>query len=656
MIQLKDISWSAGGRTVLSHITGTVSPGVKTALVGANGAGKTTLLRIICGELAAESGDVTIPAGLRIGYLPQEERSVEAGDILSIVISGNRQAVALERELYDISRRLADDGPGQEKLLKRLGTLEETYRATGGYETEHHARAVLSGLGFAESSFHKPVAQLSGGWRMRVYLARILVNKPDILLLDEPTNHLDLPSLEWLEQYLQSFPGTTIAVSHDRYFIDRLTTEILELEHAALTRYVGGFRAYEEQKRSRLEMLREKAEQLRLEREKTERWIERFRYKATKAAQVQSRIKALEKMEKIELPPGPATLGFRLQAGPPSYKEVFSAESVSFTYGGDWVVQEIDLRIYRGDRIALVGANGAGKTTLTRLITGTVRPQQGRLDIGRNVTFGYYAQHQIDSLDPRSTVLGHVARTSGLAEKTVRSLLGVFHFSGDDVYKPIQVLSGGEKARVTLAGILAVPCNFLIMDEPTNHLDLTSRQALEQALSTYDGTLLLISHDRYFLDSLVTRIIEVGEKTIRVYEGNYSEFLQKKEGEASPAVPSRPPAAGREAGGSRDRKRLAAEIRQRASSRRRELEEALRACEHEIGRCERAVAELEQSLSAPGLYADPDRAVSLNKQYAAEKSRLDPLYQRWEGLQHDLDALLRSIEDEIAALAPETRK
>ena len=645
MLQIKDLHYSIGARELLAGINWIIQPDQRVALIGPNGAGKTTLLKILTGEIRYQVGTINKPKGYRIGYLPQEEIAVGRGTILETVLEGEKQLIELENKIAELHQALDSAGENHSKILKQLGNLEQQYEARQGYQLEATAKSILSGLGFSEDDFNRPLAEFSGGWKMRAYLSRLLIQNPDLLLLDEPTNHLDLPSLEWLEQYLLNFPGSMVVVSHDRFFIDRLAQEIYELDRGKLEYYPGNYHFYEQQKLEREEQLRKKHEEVKAERERQQRFIDRFRYKATKAAQVQSRIKRLEKLEEIELPPPPQRFNFKLIVKVHSYKDVIQFENMSFRYDNEWVLENINLNIYRGERIALVGANGAGKTTLTRLIAGELKPQIGSIAIGNRTTIGYYAQHQVDALDLNAKVYDEVAaEVSTNALPRIRDVLGVFQLRGDDAFKPIEVLSGGEKARVSLAKILLSPVNFLMMDEPTNHLDMASRDALEQALSDYDGTLLIISHDRYFLDKLVHRVIEIKDHQIKQYEGNYSDYLAKRESEQRKEVKSKhKPRILTSNKKTKEQKRLEAETRQAISKDRNRLTKEIESIEIQIEQLEKRKVEIENQMANPGTYQNSGLAISLPYDYTRVKDELQACYDQWEKAQVDLEEILKQI-------------
>jgi ATP-binding cassette subfamily F protein 3 len=661
MLQIRDLHYSIGDRRLLDGVDWLLQPGKRAALVGPNGIGKTTLLRIITGEIEDSSGSIIMPKEYKIGYLPQEEIAIKGTTVMQTVLEGQKELKRLEKKIAELHEALTTAGEKREDLLEQLGILEHRYEAMDGYHLETQAKTILGGLGFQKNDFSRPLAEFSGGWRMRVYLALLLVLKPDLLLLDEPTNHLDLPSLEWLEQYLLSFPGSIVAVSHDRFFIDRLAQEIVELERGKLQRYPGNYHTFESQKEQKEALLLKKWKEQKEERERQERFINRFRYKNTKAKQVQSRIRQLEKMEALEVEPPSQSrphLDFSLSVEVPSYNDVLTIERMSFKYAADWVLKEIDLNIYRGDKVSLVGPNGAGKTTLTRLISQQLKPQEGTAHLGERVKFGYYAQHQVDALDLEATVYEEVASTvaTGLIPK-IRDVLGIFQFSGDDVYKKIRVLSGGEKARVSLAKILISPVNFLIMDEPTNHLDKFAREALEQALSNYNGTLLLISHDRYFLDKLVNRVVEIRSGHLLEYHGNYSYYLQKRDSTALP-VPDQaadtekrnpgqterpgiqPPESGKK---TKEQKRLEAEARQAVSKERNRLKWEVEALEAKIDNLETQKSDLETRMTQPETYENSELAVTLQKEYAAVNRELSRFNRQWEEVLTQLEELETSI-------------
>ncbi len=654
MLQIQNVNYTIGERELLRDIYLVINPGLRIGLIGANGAGKTTLLRIISGQLQPTSGDITHPRDYSIGYLPQEEVAIEGGTVLGSALQGHRNIFDIESEMEQLHEKLAAHPPDQKTLLERLGKLESHYEMIGGYEMEFKAKKILSGLGFSSEDFIRSISQLSGGWRMRVYLARLLLRQPDLLLLDEPTNHLDIESLEWVEQYLKGFAGSMILVSHDRFFIDRLAQEIAELFNGRLTRYAGNYHFFEKQKAIEREQLFKQWEAQQAERQRIQRFIDRFRYKASKAAQVQSRVKQLEKMETIELPEEQQSIHFKIQADVKSYKEVLKIENLHFRYQSAWVLKGLNMNLYRGEKVALVGINGAGKTTLTRLITGELKPQIGKLELGERVHVGYYTQHQIDALNLDNTVYDEVEASAARSfHPMLRDILGVFRFSGDAVQKRVGVLSGGEKARVSLAKMLLSPANFLIMDEPTNHLDLQSKEALEQALVDYDGTLLLISHDRYFLDKLVSRVIELKDGKLKEYTGNYSAYLAGRQAEAGTSDEDNNKAA--DAGAkskttgrnikTKEQKQKEAQLRQAVSRERNQLKDKIEVCEREIESLTKSKAQLEQQLADPQTYKDSEKATGTKAEFEGIVDKLARLETEWTEAQLRYETILEQLQN-----------
>jgi ATP-binding cassette subfamily F protein 3 len=660
MLQVQGLEYEIGELELLRGIDWAIQPGRRAALIGPNGAGKTTLFRLMIGELSPQKGRVVKPKNFRIGLLPQEELSLSWGTVLESVLEGRGEVLALEHKIRDLHEAL-NKAPEDEALLERLGELERRFSASRGYELETTAKMLLSGLGFPERDFNRPLDEFSGGWRMRTYLARLLLQEPDLLLLDEPTNHLDLPAIEWLEAYLLEFKGSVVLVSHDRYFIDRLAQEIFELDRGVLSRYPGNYHAFERLKREKEQLLLKKWEEQQAEIRRQERFIERFRAKNTKASQVQSRVKHLEKIVPVERPPDRRRFGFQLEPSIKSFKDVLELRSMGFRYAdeGDWILKDVDLHVLRGEKLALVGPNGAGKTTLARLIAGQLSPREGGLILGQRVRIGYYAQHHVASLNLEATVYEEVAATVAEAYvPRIRDTLGVFQFSGDDVDKKIRVLSGGEKARVSLAKILLSPVNFLVMDEPTNHLDLMSREALEEALSRYEGTLLLVSHDRYFLDKLIGRVIELKSGRLFEYAGNYSYYMEKRmekrddfpEKDVRSRIKTKTTLLSRK---SKEQKRREAEARQRISKERNRLETDTLFLEDEIERLENRKKEIEEYLCRPDAFQEREYAVAIQKELIEISRRLKEFYADWESKKFEQEDLLSRLEKELVEDTPE---
>jgi ATP-binding cassette subfamily F protein 3 len=566
VIHLDRLQRRFGARVLFDGLSWLIPKEARYGLVGPNGAGKTTLLRLLSGEDAPDAGAIHRAGTVRIGYLPQEVETVGEGTVLSTVLDGFADVRRMEEQLEALERRMADAAPGDpemERYSASYGELRPRFEAIGGDRVESKARAILSGLRVPIARFHEPLARLSGGWRMRVALARLLLSAPDLLLLDEPTNHLDLEAIDWLEKFLEGWEGAFIVVSHDRYFLNRMVREIVELERGRLTEFPGGYDDYLAARAERLLAQEAAAKQQAREIAHVERFIERFRYKSTKAKQVQSRIKSLEKIERIDAPSRTKKVRFGFPPAPRSGDVVVRAEAVAKAYGDVRVFTSLDLLIRRAERVALVGRNGAGKSTLLKMIAGRVPVDDGRLEIGHNVVAQYYAQHQLEALDPAATLLETLEQVADPGSRQrLRTLLSSFLFSGDDVDKKVGVLSGGEKARLALARLLIRPSNLLLLDEPTNHLDLASREVLEDALDEFEGALIVISHDRYFINRIATTIADVGGGQATLFPGDYDTFLERHAKDAAPD------AAAAEEGArgdpKRDAKRSEAEERNRA--------------------------------------------------------------------------------------------
>ncbi|HLE43511.1 MAG TPA: ABC-F family ATP-binding cassette domain-containing protein, partial [Methylomirabilota bacterium] len=539
MIQLEAITKAYGGQTLFRELSWRITEGERIGLVGPNGAGKTTLCRILAGLEEPDAGRVTRDRTTTIGYLEQEVAAAHAGSVLGEALGGFTEVWYLERRMEEVAASLAT--APSEALTARYGELQHRFEALGGYRLETEAKTILGGLGFREPDFHRPLAELSGGWRMRAALARLLLLRPSLLLLDEPTNHLDLEALAWLEDYLGRYEGAVVVVAHDRYFLNRMVTSIAELGPGGLALYPGGYDDYlvEREARRALREAQAKNQQKRVA--EIERFIERFRYKATKARQVQSRVKMLDRMERIEVEAETRQIRLSFPAPPRTGRRVIALRDVYKAYGDHVVYGGIDLEVERGERIALVGVNGAGKSTLLRILAGVLPFERGERVLGAHVAAHYYAQHQLDALDPRRTVLEELESVAPDAGQTrLRTILGAFLFTGDAVEKKIAVLSGGEKARVALAKMLVQPAPLLCLDEPTNHLDLASRERLEAALAAFPGTIVFISHDRYFINRLATRVVEVAGGRLASHLGNYDDYRAALE---RPAAPDLAPAA-----------------------------------------------------------------------------------------------------------------
>lgn len=674
MIQLDNISLSYGSREIFKNLDWHIKDGRRIGLFGPNGVGKTTLLNIIAGLAHPDSGSVIVPPALTVGYLPQEVGDSVAGStVLEEAMTAFRDVQDLERELEYVREELGivsgDNAGERKKLLHRLDAIQNELNARGFHTLKYKTEKLLLGLGFETGDLHKPLSAFSGGWRMRVALAKLLLVKPDILLLDEPTNHLDIESIDWLEKYLQGFAGTVILVSHDQYFLDRMVDTIAELGMGRITEYAGNYSYYLVERKSRLAVHRSAYENQQRKIKDTDRFIERFRYKNTKAKQVQSRIKALEKLERIPPPPSddPA-IHFKFPEPERSGKSVLELSVFSKAYDEIRVFEGAGpLQVTRGDKIALIGKNGAGKSTLARIVIGS-EPFEGERREGYNVSVTYFAQHLADSLDPSNTIMEELESVEEARNETdIRSLLGAFLFSDDDVYKKISVLSGGEKSRVALAKTLLSPRNFLVLDEPTNHLDIQSRNVLIEALRQYKGTFLVVSHDRHFLDRVTNKIWYAEKGGIITYPGTYSEFRyhqnlyedseaensdgsgeRGKNGKKSGDGESRKSQDGSDAGRrlvAEKRNLLHRELRERGIENMdnwrelsgKQLRSALSELEHRIHGIEKNISEIEAFLADPENFRDAGRSAEASVEFSRLSGELKKLYDRWEAVSSYLE-------------------
>ena len=640
MLQLDNLTKSFGGRALFEGASLEVRRDDRVGLVGKNGAGKTTLLRILAGIDTPDSGAVRLQRGARIGYLRQEVSAVSDRTVIEEAETALAHLRGLEAKLRTIEQEIATSGTHvSDALAARYDAAHHAFEQAGGFSADAELRATLTGLGLGENKWHEPLRKLSGGWLMRVELAKLLIAKPELLLLDEPTNHLDLPSIAWFEGVLASYPGAVIVVSHDRVFLDRQANRIVELESSRLTMYKGNYSAYLTQKALRLDDV--EARRANLERAKAhkEKFVARFRY-GTKASQAQSRLKAIDKLqaELDELPEAASARKMRARfvAAVRPGEIVLRMEHVAKSYGDNTVYRSLDFELKRGERVALAGPNGAGKSTLLRLAAGALEPDAGTRELGHNAQCAFYAQHQVDALDPTRTALGELEQSAKIDDiPRLRSILGAFLFSGDDVDKKVSVLSGGEKARLALAKLLLARANFLVLDEPTNHLDMDAQDVLTEALADYGGTLLFVSHDRRFIEALATRVVEItpgeGEARVRNFLGGYEAYAEalareaeppKRDAKAKPVTREKP-----DDGAQRARDKGKKKLRERSQ-----------ALEIEIESLEAAITRLDWLAADPTVARDGDRMREIAAERRAQKEKLDALYPEWERMTSALDS------------------
>lgn len=649
LIQIKKLSLAFGERVVLDNIDWLIAERARIGLVGDNGAGKTTLLRVLAGEAEPDSGSVDFAGRISradVGYLPQD--LVELGDGSVMEYLKKRAGLSdLEASLADAEREVACGPPGSRELARALARHEELQRAfehRGGFEFDASARKVLRGLGFSPEDAGRLCGEFSGGWRMRIALSAILLARPEVLLLDEPTNHLDTESMEWLEGWLRDHRGAIIFVSHDRRFLGKMAAQIAELSKGAITLYSMRYEEYLVEKEAARERQRREIEDQKDRAAQIQRFVDRFRYKASKASQVQSRIKQLEKMEIGELDAPSSAVRFKFPEAPRCGAEVISARGLAKRYGRSTVFSGLDLEIRRGERTALVGINGAGKSTLLRLLSQTEAPTEGSVKLGHNVKRAYFSQESAQNLNYTHTVWEEASRTgSKITEAQKRGLLGAFLFSGDDIKKPIRVLSGGEKSRLALFKLLLSDSNFLILDEPTNHLDANTREIFQRALLQYGGTLLIVSHDRFFLDNLVERVIELRAGQMFDYLGNYSRFIEKREarlreGEAPMAAEKISAISGADTD-MREKRRTEAAERNRLYRERKAFSNRIGPLEEKIALREARRGEIDEMLCAPETLSDSARVRALMVERGALEEAITACYEEWETLSDAMEAV-----------------
>jgi len=653
LLALENITLHLGDRELLDGVSTFINPGERIGLVGPNGAGKSTLLKIIMGIQECDEGTIALSNEETLGYLPQD--GVDPDFTLSVieeVESAFAELFELEEEVNEIQIKLAEvdhESKEYEQLMERYGQLQTKLETSGLYGLRAEVEKVLMGLGFSEEDFHRNTSEFSGGWLMRIALAKLLLRRPTYLLLDEPTNHLDIESLQWMENFLNTYEGAVVVVSHDKAFLDTITNRTLSLRSGEISDYAGNYSFYEKKWAEEKELLLNAKKNQEKQIKETQEFIDRFRYKASKASQVQSRVKQLEKMEKIELEEEQSKVSFRFPDPPRSGQVVMKLEDLHKSYDDHKVFDGIDYEIERGDKIAVVGPNGAGKSTLIRILAGLEPFQKGERKEGHNVTVNYFAQHQADELNPKRDALETMHDAgSGEKESRLRTILGCFLFQGDDVFKKVKVLSGGEKSRLALGKMLLSPANLLIFDEPTNHLDMSSKNILQQAIQQYEGTVVIVSHDRDFLDPIVDKVLDVQPGYIKTYLGNVSYYLERKkeEDEAESAETSTQKENQEEDSqlSRKEQRRIEAERRNELSRRTKPIRKNLEAVEKEIEQKELRITEIEEEMAKPDFYDDAENVKKFSLEYDQLKADLTDRYSKWEEYQSRIEKVEEELE------------
>jgi len=640
MLDIQNLSFHYGSRTLYDEASLHIKPKNRIGLIGLNGTGKTTLLKLVNGDLTPDGGSISKSNETTIGFLNQDQLSYQSDDsILNVALQGFEKQLEIQKQIDKVLAQMETNY--EEKLVDKLAHLQERFALLDGYSIHSKAEEILEGLGFKTEELSRPLQTFSGGWRMRVMLAKLLLQKPSVLMLDEPTNHLDLPSIQWLESYLNNYEGAVVIVSHDREFLDRAVNIIVEVSGGKLNLYSGNYTFYLEEKELRNEIQRNAFKNQQQQIKQTERFIERFRSKATKARQVQSKVKMLDKLDKVDdVIEENIDLDIRFTFNQQPGKIVITLTDIEKSYGENQVLKDTDLMIERGDKIAFIGANGKGKSTLLRIIAGTEQ-FNGTREPGYNVIKSFYAQHQLEALHVENEILQEL-RESG-SEKTemeLRSILGCFLFSGDDVFKKIKVLSGGEKSRVALAKTLISQANFLLLDEPTNHLDIQSVNILIQALQQYTGTYLIVSHDRHFISQTATKIWYVEDQVVKEYPGDYTEF-NRWYTERQEAFDTQKSAAKQNKANSpkKQKKQITPTEQSRLKKELNTVQKKLQQVENEVMDLEAKIKSNEDEMAKPSVYGDPYKLAEVNEAYEKQKQQLEQKNTEWENLAEEVERL-----------------
>lgn len=632
MLNINSLSFYFGGRTIFEDANLQIKPKDKMGLIGLNGKGKSTLLKLIAGEYQPDAGNISKSGDCTVGFLNQDLLSYQSADsILNVAMQGFERQLALQKEIDDTIKEMETDY--KDELVDKLGELQHEFDLLDGYSIESKAEEILEGLGFRTEDLNKPLKEFSGGWRMRVMLAKLLLSKPSVLLLDEPTNHLDLPSIQWVEKYVANYENAVVVVSHDRQFLDNICNVTVEVANHKLNYYPGNYSFFVEEKSLRNEIQKGAFENQQAQIRQTERFIERFKAKATKARQVQSRVKALNRLDLIDdVIDDSAKVHFKFKFGVQPGRNVMELDSVSKAYGDKVILKNTSATIERGDKIVLIGANGKGKSTLLRIIAGTEN-LNGERKLGHNVNFSFYAQHQLESLHLEENLLEELKYADGSKSETeLRSVLGCFLFSGEEVFKKIKVLSGGEKSRVALAKILISEANFLLLDEPTNHLDMQSVNILVQALDQYEGTYVVVSHDRHFISQVSNKVWYIEDNEIKQYPGGYDEFVVWMEDQGKTLDEPIKKAAKEIT--PKETKKV---VEKTANVDTRKLEKEIESIENEISESEGVIAKLELELAKEEVFSDEVLLEKTSKKYAEAKGKLESLNSLWGNKVMELD-------------------